>query len=184
MTDQHSSETIRRARDGDSTAVATLYRQHQSGVYRYMVYRLNDHHAAEDLTSEVFVRMIRSLGNYQFTGIPFEVWLYRIAHNMAVDYYRRNGRVRHVEFDENMVAAGADPAVTTERRFNTSQLHAALRDLNDTQREVIVLRFIVRLPIAQTAQVLHKSENAIKGLQRRALHNLRQSLSQMEAYHV
>jgi RNA polymerase sigma-70 factor (ECF subfamily) len=173
-----------RARDGDSTAVATLYRQHQSGVYRYMVYRLNDHHAAEDLTSEVFVRMIRSLGNYRFTGIPFEVWLYRIAHNMAVDYYRRNGRYKQVEFDEDIAAVDADPAAATEHRLNVSQLHAALRELNDTQREVIILRFIVRLPIAQTAQVLHKSENAIKGLQRRALHNLRQSLSEMEAYYV
>jgi len=184
MTDQRSSETIAKAKAGDPNAVAVLYRQHQAGVYRYMLYRLNDHHAAEDLTSEVFVRMIRSLGSYNANGVPFQAWLYRIAHNLAIDYYRQNGRYKQVEFHENLMETGVDPARAVERRLTAENIHSALRDLNENQREVIVLRFIVRMPIAETALVLHKSEDAIKGLQRRALENLRQSLSEMEANHV
>lgn len=184
MTDQHSTETIAKARAGDRSAIAALYRQHQAGVYRYMLYRLSDHHAAEDLTSEVFVRMIRSLGSYNAQGVPFQAWLYRIAHNLAIDYYRKNGHYRQVEFHENQVGTGADPAIAAEHTLNAELLHTALFDLNNNQREVIVLRFIVRMPIAETAIVLQKSENAIKGLQRRALDNLRKSLSELEAYYV
>ena len=173
-----------KARAGDTSAVAELYRRHQANIYRYMFYRLNDHQAAEDLTSEVFVRMIRSLSGYHPAGVPFKAWLLRIAHNLAVDYYRRNGRYKQVEIHENMIAADADPAATVESRLDIRHLQAALHDLNDNQREVIILRFILRLPIAETALVLQKSEDAIKGLQRRALQNLRQTLSEMEAYHV
>jgi RNA polymerase sigma-70 factor (ECF subfamily) len=86
MQDTISSDVIERARQGDIAAVGIIFRHFHLGIYRYMHYRVYDHQAAEDLTSDVFIRMIKSLPRYRPQGIPFQAWLYRIAHNLLIDH--------------------------------------------------------------------------------------------------
>ena len=173
---------IQRAQQGDSHAVGWLYERFQQNIFRYLYYRLGDHQSAEDLTSEVFLRMLRSLPRYQPQEAPFQAWLFKIARNLAVDHFRRSGSQEHLQ--ETLVAPDSPPEQAAERSLTHQRLRQALARLGDEQREVVILRFVLALPIGQVAQMLHKSEDAIKGMQRRGLLALRKCLNDMEVSDV
>ena len=83
---------LERARAGDADAFAQLYRANVQAIFRYISYRVNDVHLAEDLTGDVFTRALKSMSSYRDQGKPFVAWLYRIAHARVVDHYRKSGR--------------------------------------------------------------------------------------------
>jgi RNA polymerase sigma-70 factor (ECF subfamily) len=166
-------ELIDRARNGERASIGQLYEEYHAHVYRYLYYLVGDVHTAEDLTSDVFLRMIRSLPNYRYQGISFQAWLFQIAHNLAVDYFRKAGNRPQVELEENLHSSDTDLDKTVEQNLTSEYLRKALENLNHAQREVIVLRFVAGMPIAQVAQTLRKSEDTVKGLQRRGLAALR-----------
>ena len=87
-------ETIRRARELDPGALAEIYERYFEGIYRYLYTRLGHQADAEDLTEQVFLKMVDAIPGYKLKGVPFSSWLYRIAHNLLVDRYRRSGRER------------------------------------------------------------------------------------------
>lgn len=180
MIEAVSSETIARAGQGDASALGKLYEHCRPGLYRFLYYRVGDGHVAEDLTSEVFLRMLRALERYRPQGIAFEAWLYQIARNLAIDYQRGLRSRNHLPFDEGMLPGneGADRVV--ERRLNSQFLVASLGKLHEDQRDVVVLRFVSGLSIAQVAQALHKTEDSVKALQRRGLSALRELLKSWE----
>jgi RNA polymerase sigma-70 factor (ECF subfamily) len=149
-------------------------------IFRYLYYRVGDRQAAEDLTSEVFLRMLRFLGGFQPPAEAFGAWLFGIARNLATDHFRRMGVRDDVELEEEMIATRDDPAAAAERGLNSDALKLALKKLNSEQRDVIVMRFVAGMPIGEVAHALHKSEDAVKGLQRRALITLRQILTEWE----
>ncbi len=180
MENAHPSDLVQRARQGDTEAIGDLYQQFHLSVFRYLYYRTGDAHTAEDLTSEVFIRMIRSLPGYQPQEVPFLAWLFQIARNLAIDHYRRTSKDNLVPLEETMPAAQYDLTKTVDHRLSSQTLMQALDHLSEDQRDVVVLRFIAGMPIAEVAQSLSKSEDAIKGLQRRALIALRQILVQWE----
>ena len=184
MPDTISSDVIIKARLGDRSAVTTIYRHFNLRVFRYLYYRVNDLQTAEDLTSEVFLHMIKALPNYRQQGVPFQAWLYRIARNLVIDHNRKNGRFSQVQLPENLVAGNPDPLHAAEHQLTVERLRLALAKLNQEQREVIILRFIACLPISDTAMVIRKSNDAVKGLQRRGLQNLRKILNDVEVLHV
>lgn len=173
-------DPIQRARMGDPNAVGALYEQYHLPVFRFLYYRTGDLHAAEDLTTEVFIRMIRSLPGYQPREAPFLAWLFQIARNLAIDHYRKAGAGRMVALEETLPAHGEDPTRAVDRRLTSQKLAEALRSLHEDQRDVIVLRFVAGMSIAETARAMLRSEDAIKGLQRRGLNALRQILSEWE----
>jgi RNA polymerase sigma-70 factor (ECF subfamily) len=175
-----SIELINRAKNGERASIGQLYEEYHLHVYRYLYYLVGDVHNAEDLASEVFVRMIRSLPNYHYQGISFQAWLFQIAHNLAVDHFRKDGKRIQVELEDNMHANGPDLDSTVEHNLNSTLLRQALEKLNTAQREVIVLRFVAGMPISQVAQTLRKSEDTVKGLQRRGLATLRKILDDGE----
>jgi RNA polymerase sigma-70 factor (ECF subfamily) len=175
-------ETIARAQRGDAAVIGDMYDRYRLGIFRYLYYRTGDLHAAEDLTSEVFLRMLRALEGYRPQSTPFEAWLYQIARNLAIDHYRRVAASHAAPLQEEMPAAGESPDGRLERRLNSELLMRALQGLNETQRDVILLRFINGLSIAQAARTLHKSEDAVKALQRRGLAALRETLAGLEVH--
>jgi RNA polymerase sigma-70 factor (ECF subfamily) len=175
-------DLIVRAQQGDTVVIAGLYERHRQQVFRFLYYRLGDAEAAEDLTSEVFVRMLRGLNSYRPGNVPFRAWLFQIARNLAIDYYRAQRIRRHDPLDEALPASGPRVEQAAAQRAAWQHLAAALAQLGDDQRDVILLRFISGLPIAETARALHKSEDAVKGLQRRALDALRQHLADKEVF--
>ena len=176
MPDKADKALIARAKAGDHAAIGKIFDSYQGQVYRFLHYRLGDQHSAEDLTGEVFLRVIKALPRYQQTRLPFQAWLMKIAHNLAIDHFRRMRHRNHLALHENVIAKSESPETTAERNILGSNLVKALATLTDDQREVILLRIIVEMPIAEVALVLNKSETAIKALQRRGLQALRKTL--------
>jgi RNA polymerase sigma-70 factor, ECF subfamily len=178
---QQQALVIERAKQGASDAISELYECHRISIYRYFYYRTGDTQAADDLTSEVFLRMIRSLSGYQIKDVTFQAWLFQIAHNLLNDHYRKMSHRNHMQLEENiMEGAVREDTRPLEHSLNNMTLQQALNLLSIEQRDVIVLRFIAGMPITEVAQTLDKSEDAIKGLQRRALTNLRDVLTDWE----
>lgn len=179
-----TSDFIARAKNGDSSVISELYERYRLDVLRYLYYRTGDLQAAEDLTSEVFLRMIRALGNYQPRNVSFEAWLFQITRNIAIDHYRKSRIRDHLPLKEELIAKDEDVGQTVERNLVSENLAKALAQLNESQRDVIVMRFVVGMRISQVAQMLHRSEDSIKGLQRRGLMALREILSDWEVHYV
>ena len=161
-------------------AVGALYDEHQAHIFRYVWSRVGDRRLAEDLTGDVFVRMVTGLPGYRLQGLPFRAWLYQIARNRLVDHYRREGRHAATELGAAEVPAPreAEPASQVERKLAAEQLHHALSRLEPLQREVVSLRFVSGLSVQEVALALHATENAVKALQRRGLAGLRETLAQ------
>jgi RNA polymerase sigma-70 factor (ECF subfamily) len=163
---------IQRARRLDRAAISTLYRQHVQAIYRYVYYRVGDASIAEDLTAEVFLRAIEGLPDYEPRGVPFAAWLYRIAHARVADHFRRQRRAETVALDESHPSGEDSPLAKAERSSFYENLEAALRQLTLYQQQVIILKFIEGLSNAEVAQILNKTEGAVKSLQHRALNAL------------
>ena len=169
---------VAKAQAGDRAALAALYDQHFELIFRYLRARLGDRQAVEDLTGEVFRRMLASLAGYRPQGLPFRAWLFRIARNLLIDHYRRVGPRTVVEWDDslNVVDLGGDPARQVEQTLVIEGVYRALARLDDQQRETVTLRFLSGLSLRETALALGKSEDAVKALQRRGLAALRTAL--------
>ncbi len=175
---------IRSAKAGDLDSIGFLYETHHSAVFRYLYYRVGDRQTAEDLTSEVFLHMVRSLAGYKDHGISFRAWLFKIAWNLAVDHFRKTGASPQLALSDNLPSSEAEPAAALERRLTTEILRWGLSKLSADQRDVVVLRFVADLPIAEVARALNRSEDAVKGLQRRGLIALRAILTGSEVPNV
>lgn len=175
MNDIDDAELVVRAQSSDVAAVGALYDRHHQHIYRYIWIRLESDSQAEDLTSEVFARMLANLPDYEITDIPFRAWLYRIARNLLVDHYRsQNGRVAVPLFlAEGMGEVAGGPDEIVEQKLTLAQIKEALERIDDRQREVVVLRFLVGLSLKEVAHTLDKSVAAVKSLQHRGLATLR-----------
>jgi RNA polymerase sigma-70 factor (ECF subfamily) len=169
---------INRAKAGDVAAVTAIYECFKPKVYRFFYYRLDDPQAAEDLTTELFLKVIEALPRYHQNGVPFQGWLFQIAHNLTVDHFRRMRVRQHSGLDEEMAADGESPDTAAGRSLVYEQLRHALRRLPEDQCTVVVLRFIASMPVSEVAHLLNRSESAVKALQARGLERLHQLLSQ------
>jgi RNA polymerase sigma-70 factor, ECF subfamily len=176
---------IQLAQQGDAGACATLYNRHYDTVYRYCYYRVKDADLAQDLASEVFVRMVQSLGTFRGRGRPLLAWLYTIARNLIADVYRQNRRATHLPLEEahDLSADGEeDLSRHVARKIEADCLAAALKHLTEEQRQVILFKFIEDLNNAQVARLLGRSEGAVKSLQHRALQALRRAMEKERCY--
>lgn len=180
-----ASETlIHRAQRGDADATAELYEQYVERIYRYVAYRVIDVADAEDLTAEVFVKMVEGLPGYRHTGVPFEAWLYRIASARVIDYRRRVQRRPQTELSESLSDDAADtPEQAVVDQQELESLRQALSHLSDEQQSLLVLRFIERKSHEQVALVMGKSISAVKSIQHRALSLLAAQLGESKVRH-
>ncbi len=176
MDDTIPYHLIARARRGNAEATSALYSRYYQCIYRYFYYRCGDPQTAEDLTAEVFLKMVEAIPYYRIETTPFHAWLFQIARNLAIDHYRRTSAHPVSAIHEDMDLSGPDVERTLETNLTCQGLAAALSRIDETQRDVLLMRFIEGMPIAEAARVLHKTEDAIKALQRRGLTALRQLL--------
>ena len=176
------TELIQRAKKGDTKAIGDLYLAHHEQTYRYIYAKVFDPALAEDLTGEVFIRMVTRLSTYQDTGVPFQAWLYRIARNLIVDHFRKTKRTFTVPLDHEWLQTKADeePASLLETQLTLERLQHALAQIDSEQAEVIRLRFMVGLPLKEVAKRLGKTEAAIKAMQHRGVVALRVILQYRE----
>jgi RNA polymerase sigma-70 factor (ECF subfamily) len=177
MTYTVPGDIIARAQRGNPEATGALYTRYHQNIYRFLYYRIGDAHIAEDLTSEVFLKMVQALPTYRLDSTPFPAWLFQIARNLAIDHYRRSNAHPVAFLHENVNSPDLDLDSTVEFHLTCSGLADALASLDENQRDVLLLRFIEGMPIAEAANVLHKSEDAVKALQRRGLISLRMMLN-------
>jgi RNA polymerase sigma-70 factor (ECF subfamily) len=173
---------IQRAQQtGDPQAFDGLYVLYADRVYRFLLARLGDVHAAEDIMAQVFLRLIEKLGQYQLApkdnAAIFTAWLYRLTYNKMIDVLRRQKNHQQVSIKYAEVLPQSQPmSEAVEQQVEFGQVMEKLQLLNEQQRMVIQLRFIEGLSIAETAQIMQKSEGAIKALQHRSLESLRRYL--------
>ncbi len=174
-------EYLRRAQeDADPEAFDALYLLFADRVYRYLLARLGDAELAEEAVSQVFLRLIEKVHMYRIAPQDnvaiFSAWLYRMAYNKMVDILRANRRANLVDLSYADQTGETGQIEAVEHNLDFAEVLRKLQLLNDQQREVLVLRFIEDLSIAETAQVMQKSEGAVKALQHRALESLRRYL--------
>lgn len=167
---------------GEAGAVARLYDLYADRIYHYVLARTGDPAAAEDLTGEVFLRVVKHVQRFRLdTSRPassLSAWLYRIAANLVADHHRSAGRRTTVDIDEAMLPVQAsDPCDEIERREALQMLSGALEQLTEEQRLVVISKFGEGLSNAQTAAWLGKTEGAVEALQHRALRTLGRVLS-------
>jgi RNA polymerase sigma-70 factor (ECF subfamily) len=169
------AEVLARAAQCDPAALAVLYDQYNDRIYNYIYHRVGQADLTEDLTGQVFMRMLEAVQSGRPWRTSFSGWLYRIAHNLVIDYYRRRQRATVVELEDAVPvqAVDGDPVASTELLIDRQRLRAALATLTEEQAQVITLRFLEELSIAEVADIMDKTEGAIKALQYRAVLALR-----------
>jgi len=171
-------DLVTRAQQGDLEAIGQLYDQHHVSLLKYTWSRVADRETAEDLTGEVFLRMVRGLPRYRPTKTPFRAWLYRIAHNLVIDHYRSEGDQESVPLEIAEVTRGeGDPAEALDQALEMEHLHGVLANIKPVHHDVVVLRFLIGLSIRETAKVLGRSQASVKAMQHRGLIELREALS-------
>jgi RNA polymerase sigma-70 factor (TIGR02952 family) len=167
------------AQRGDGEAFGQLYDSYVEVVYRYIYVRVGSQHLAEDLTSETFVRALRAIGSFRWQGRDIAAWFITIARNLITDN-AKSARFRMEVTTADMLDADEHVAAPEEevlQRMRDGRLLAAVRGLKPEQAECVVLRFLQGLSVAETAEVLGKSEGAVKQLQLRAVRALHKELA-------
>ena len=174
-------ELVTRAQEGNAAAIACLYEHFSDRIYRYVSFKTGNPVEAEDITGDVFVRMLESIGSFKRQGYPFSSWLYRIAHNLVVDHFRRKGRKKTVPLEQvsdPTTSWAEDPDRRLEVDLAMREVRVAMEGLTDLQLEVISLRFAAGLSVAEAARAVRQNENAVKALQHAGLKKLRRVLIQ------
>lgn len=165
----HEEALVRAATAGDAQAFADLYERHLDRLFRYFFYRVGSRQDAEDLTEQAFLKAWQGLGSYDYRGVPFSAWLYRIAHNLLIDHRRLSRETQPLDEALEIEDDRAGPEELAERREEARELASALGELSPIEQSVVVLRFVERLDHRTVARIIDKSEVATRSIQSRAL---------------
>jgi len=161
----------------DPEAFGELYQRYVTKIYNYIYYRVSNQDEAEDLTARTFFRALRKIDSYEERGLPFSAWLYRIAHNLVANWHRSRARRKSVQLDELITASDShSPGILVEKQEARELLLEAIKELAEDRQQLLVLKFIERMPNAQIGQIMGRSESSIKSLYHRTLKSLRTDL--------
>jgi RNA polymerase sigma-70 factor (ECF subfamily) len=169
-------DLLRRARTLDEAALCTVFDTYFPVLYRYIYHHVHQAQTAEDLTAEVFTRMLEQLAKGQGPKRHLKAWLYRVAHNLIVDESRRRIHREHDPLEEHTVLVEGDVEEQTEASILREEARAALMELTPTQRTVIILKFLEGCENREVARILGLTIGAVKALQHRGLANMQQRL--------
>ena len=169
---------VERAQAGDRSALEELYLQHFDRIYSYLHMSVGNRHDAEDLTTQTFLKMLESIGRFRWRKAPFSAWLFRIAHNLAMDHFRAGRRWQPAEEPPEPLDA---PKTTAEdealQSIGRKSMLEMIETLSHEQQQVLTLKFVFNFANGEVASILGKSEGAIKSLQHRALASLQRELA-------
>ena len=169
---------VERGQQGDRGALEELYLIHFDRIYSYLHMTVGNRHDAEDLTTQTFLRMLESIGKFRFQSAPFSAWLFRIAHNLAIDHFRARRRWQPEE--EVPEPAGQAQSSAEEEVFQSIGRQSMLElidSLSQEQQQVLTLKFVFNFSNAEAATILDKTEGAVKSLQHRALASLQKQIA-------
>ena len=175
---EHVRELVARGQQGDRAALEELYLIHFDRIYSYLHVSVGNRHDAEDLTTQTFLKMLEKIGSFKWQSAPFSAWLFRIAHNLAMDHFRAR---RRWQPEEEVPEPPASEETSAEEQAlaaigDASLLELILR-LSPEQQQVLTLKFVFRFSNGETAEILGKTEGAVKSLQHRALGSLHKQVS-------
>ena len=163
---------VARAQNGDRRALEQLYLLHFDRIYSYLQMSVGNRHDAEDLTNQTFIKMLESIDRFVWRQAPFSAWLFRIAHNLAMDYFRAGRRVQPEEDVEDPDAVESSAEDAAFLSLGRQSMLAMIESLSLDQQQVLTLKFVFNFSNAEAAAILGKTEGAIKSLQGRALASL------------
>jgi RNA polymerase sigma-70 factor (ECF subfamily) len=178
LTEYSEEQLLETAIHYDEAALGELYDRYEAKIYSYIFRRTGEQTLAEDLTAQVFLKMLEAIRNRKAWHSSFSGWLYRIAHNLVIDHYRQRGHHTQVPLEDapTLLAVEQNPVESAEMKLDAERLRAAISRLTDEQAEVISLRFLEGYSITEVAEMMNKTEGSIKALQYRAVATLRQFL--------
>ncbi len=173
---------VERGQKGDRDALEELYLIHFDRIYSYLHVSVGNRHDAEDLTTQTFLKMLEKIGSFKWRTAPFSAWLFRIAHNLAMDHFRAR---RRWQPEEEVPEAPGEEEPSAEfaamQTIGRESMLALIDKLSPEQQQVLTLKFVFNFPNAEVAAILGKTEGAIKSLQHRALASLQKQIARQEA---
>jgi RNA polymerase sigma-70 factor, ECF subfamily len=168
---------VEQAQKGDRAALEELYLIHFDRIYSYLHVSVGNRHDAEDLTTQTFLKMLEKIGKFKWQAAPFSAWLFRIAHNLAMDHFRAN---RRWQPEEEVPEPEPDEATSAEagalESIGRKSMLELIEELSPEQQQVLTLKFVFNFANAEAATILGKTEGAVKSLQHRALVSLQKRL--------
>ena len=168
---------VDRAQRGDRDALEELYLIHFDRIYGYLHVSVGNRHDAEDLTTQTFLKMLESIAKFRWQSAPFSAWLFRIAHNLAMDHFRAAKRWQP---EEEVPEPEPDESTSAEAgaldEIGRKSMLALIDDLSGEQQQVLTLKFVFGFSNGEAATILGKTEGAVKSLQHRALVTLQKKL--------
>jgi len=173
-------ELVERAKRGDRDALEELYLLHFDRIYSYLHMSVGNRHDAEDLTTQTFLKMLEAIGRFEWKSVPFSAWLFRIAHNLAMDFFRAGRRVQpEEEVPEPPGSEEASAEFHALHSIGRSSMLDLIADLSPEQRQVLTLKFVFDFANGDVAEILGKTEGAVKSLQHRALATLQKHVARV-----
>src|SRR5437764_12523023 len=175
---EHLRDLVARGQQGDREALEELYLIHFDRIYSYLHVSVGNRHDAEDLTTQTFLKMLEKIGSFRWQSAPFSAWLFRIAHNLAMDHCRARRRWQPEEEVPEPPAHDAEPSAELEamRTIGRESMLKLIQDLSPEQQQVLTLKFVFNLKNEEVAAILDKTEGAVKSLQHRALASLQKQV--------
>jgi RNA polymerase sigma-70 factor (ECF subfamily) len=171
-------ELVARGQQGDREALEELYLIHFDRIYSYLHVSVGNRHDAEDLTTQTFLKMLEAIGRFRWQSAPFSAWLFRIAHNLAMDHFRATRRWQpEEEVPEPPGETEPSAELAAFQSIGRQSMLELIEDLSQEQKQVLTLKFVFNLPNGEVATILGKTEGAIKSLQHRALVSLQKQIS-------
>jgi RNA polymerase sigma-70 factor (ECF subfamily) len=174
----HIRKLVAKAQQGDREALEELYLIHFDRIYSYLHLSVGNRHDAEDLTTQTFLKKLEAIGRFRWQSAPFSAWLFRIAHNLAMDHFRASRRWQPEEEvpepPDSEEASAEEEAMQSIGRQSMLEL---IENLSEDQQQVLTLKFVFNFPNSEVATILGKTEGAIKSLQHRALVSLQKQLT-------
>ncbi len=172
---------VERAQKGDRAALEELYLIHFDRIYSYLHMSVGNRHDAEDLTTQTFLKMLEAIGRFRFQSAPFSAWLFRIAHNLAMDHFRASRRWQpEEEVPEQPGEEEPSAEAQALQSIGRQSMLELIEDLSPEQQQVLTLKFVFNFANADVATILDKTEGAVKSLQHRALVSLQKQLAAPE----
>jgi len=176
---EHVRELVARGQQGDRDALEELYLIHFDRIYSYLHVSVGNRHDAEDLTTQTFLKMLEKIGSFKWQSAPFSAWLFRIAHNLAMDHFRARRRWQpEEEVPEPPGEEEPSAELVAMQTIGRESMLKLIDRLSPEQQQVLTLKFVFNLPNAEVATILDKTEGAIKSLQHRALVSLQKQIAQ------
>jgi RNA polymerase sigma-70 factor (ECF subfamily) len=170
-------DIVKRAKRGEASAFGQLYDTHMPRIFRFIMLKVGRKETAEDLAHEVFLSAWQNIANYEFRGFPFSSWLYRIANNAVIDYYRTWKSTQALEtIPEEFFSETPELDNEIDKSIDLKVVRHALAKLENDQQNVLIMKFVDDLSNKEIADIIGKSEGAVRVIQHRALKQLKKHI--------